>query len=164
MNNDEAQGPAPPPEKVCGGGWMYARVGSRVAVCREGARVDGAAAGEVLWLKEEELFGFCAAAEYAGAQLLPELLEDVITDRCPVEFFFDPESKHPIHQGGISCCSMTGPTFKTFGVPPQKDAVVVLPGLGRVRVVTVEWAYEANGGRRVLVGVGLIAGGQNHKA
>lgn len=119
-----------------GGGWVFERVGDDYAVHRENVVPSSADAGEVLYVRADELFQFVAAADFAGAVLLPLAAAEVMFGNCPLIFVDENDAV----------------MFETFGVPPEKGSRVNVPGcLESGFVVDVAWTYGKSGARSAKV-------------
>lgn len=120
-----------------GGGWVFERVGDDYAVHRDGVSPSSADAGEVLYVRADEMFTFVTAADFAGSVLLPLAAADVMFGNCPIEFV---DTKNDAVM------------FSTFGIVPEKGSRVNVPGcLESGFVADVVWTYGKNGARSAKV-------------
>lgn len=124
------------PKQFRGGGWVFEKIGNDWAVHREGVAPASADAGEVLYVREDELFQFVTAADYAGSVLLPLAAAEVMFGNCPLTF--------------VDAANETV-MFETFGVPPEKDAIVAVADARRGYVTHVVWTYGKSGARSAKV-------------
>lgn len=137
--SDTEETPTDPetPKQFRGGGWVFERIGNDWAVHREGVSPSSADAGEVLYVREEELFQFVTAADFAGAVLLPLAAAEVMFGNCPLTFI-----------DSVNEAVM----FSTFGIPPGKGTRVNVPGcLESGWVADVTWTYGKSGARSAKV-------------
>jgi len=120
-----------------GGGWVFERVGDDYAVHREGVSPTSADAGEVLYVRAEEMFQFVTAADFAGSVLLPLAAAEVMFGNCPLTFV---DSQNDAVM------------FSTFGIPPEVGARVSVPNcLESGQVTDIAWTYGKNGARSAKV-------------